>query len=254
MNTSNIVSGGAGVIAGFFLGFFIANTFAGAMYARRAGLQTGASTRGPGSSNDASDPSDPALHLSDDELRQAIRRADAEPDNIQLQRDFGIALYRYASETRDPRFLADAARCVKRAVVAAPADHDLLVTLGNIFLDIGQTTDTAGFARAREYYIRALTLKPDDAAARANLGSTYYLGAPRELKRAVEEYRRALLIDPKYEPALEYLARALLDLGETPEAEQRIGDLERVNASNSALPGLRAELAQRRNSSSQIKK
>ena len=90
-------------------------------------------------------------------------------------------------------------------------------------------------------------MKPDDAVVRTKLGLTYYYDNPPNPQRAIGEYRRALQTDPRQELSLQSLAAALIETGDFEEAARRLDELEKVNPSNTELPGLRAQLEQKRN-------
>ncbi len=180
-------------------------------------------------------------------LREAITKADARPEDISIQRNFGMVLYRYANQTQNAGYLPDAARFLKRAADANPEDRDTLVSLGNVLFDIGQTSDRAKFVEARAYYLKALEIKPDDANVRTDLGLTYYFVQPPETQKAIAEYRKSLKIDPRHEPTLQNLATALISIGEREEAKKIIEELQKTNPANTALANLRAQLAQSKN-------
>jgi predicted Zn-dependent protease len=82
---------------------------------------------------------------------------------------------------------------------------------------------------------------------RTNLGRTYFFDKPSNPQRAIGEYRRALQADPKQELLLQSLAAALIETGDLEEAARRLDELEKVNPSNTELPGLRTQLEQKRN-------
>jgi tetratricopeptide (TPR) repeat protein len=155
-----------------------------------------------------------------------------------------MALYAYANQTRDPRFLPDAARFLKRAVDANPNDRSALVSLANALFDLGQLGDAARFTEARGYYQKALELDPKDANVRTDLGLTFYFGEPSDPQSAIREYRKSLEIDPRHEQTLQNLATALIKTGNRKEAEKTIESLRSVNPKNVALPDLEALLAQ----------
>jgi tetratricopeptide (TPR) repeat protein len=155
-----------------------------------------------------------------------------------------MALYRYASQKQDARYLPDVARFLKRAYDLNSKDFDLTVSLANVLFDIGQTSDPARFTEARVYYQKALEQKPNDVQTRTDLGLTYYLGKPSDPQRAITEYRKALTLNPKHESALQNLATALIATGKHDEAQKRIEELESISPQNPSLPNLRAQLAQ----------
>lgn len=244
MTKHNILYGLIGLLTGLIIGFFFANSV----------NQTGGGTartppanaRPPANANSGA-AQNPEGELTEEEVREAIATADKKPDDYELQRNLGLALYRYASFTRDARYLPDVERFLKRASDANPKDRDLMVALGHVIFDMAQQTDTARFAEARAYYQKALQVKPDDADVRTDLGLTYYLAKPSEPQKAIAEYRQSLAIDARHEPTLQHLAAALIVVGNLAEAEKRIEELRAVNSSNPALSNLRAQLAQSKN-------
>ncbi len=188
--------------------------------------------------------------LSENEIQDAVKTADARANDLYLQKNLGLALYAYANRTPEAAavYLPDIARLLKRACDAHPKDHEALVALGNVLFDIGQkSSEPARFSEARVYYEKALALKSNDANTRTDLGLTYYFGQPADPQHAIAEYRRSLAINPRHEPALQNLAAALIKTGRREEAERKINELQSLDASNPALPDLRAQLQQSRN-------
>lgn len=240
MNKSNLLFAAVGILAGFIIGFVFANS------TNREYAQTG--TKGAradapkATANSAT--KDSAATLPDDELRQAIATTDARPEDTDLQKRFGLALYRYANQKRDPRFLPDAARFLKRAFDADPRDLTVTVSLANALFDMGQLSDPARFAEARTYYEKALELKPDDVNVRTDLGLTYYYGTPSDPVSAIREYRKSLQLDARHEPTLQNMATALIKTGNRAEAQKMIETLRNVNPQNPALSDLEALIAQ----------
>lgn len=247
MNKNNILFGVIGLFAGLLISFIVTN----ALHVNEPDAMSANIARSSappaGETEAASNSQDPSESLSDEEIRGAIAKADARPDDHALQRNFGLALYQYVTQARDTRYLPDVARFLKRAYDADPKDHDLAVSLGNVHFDIGQSSDPASFAEARKYYLKALEMKPDDADVRTDLGLTYYFGQPSDPQRAIAEYRKSLALNPRHEPTLQSLASALISTGNRAEAQKRIDELQSVNPSNPSLPNLRAQLAQSRN-------
>jgi tetratricopeptide (TPR) repeat protein len=249
VNKNNLLYGIVGLLAGFIVGFLIANSVS-----HKAGGAPGAKLTPPGanapaqnsSQSSASDSSDSPT-LSDEEVQKAIATGDQKPDDIEFQRKLGMALYKYVSFSQDGRYLPDVARFLKRAYDANPKDRDLTVSLGNVLFDIAQKDDPARFAEARIYYQKALEMKADDANVRTDLGLTYYFGKPSDPQRAIAEYRKALAVDARHETTLQNLAAALIVTGNHAEAEKRIAELQSINPSNAALSNLRAQLAQSKN-------
>ena len=243
----------AALLLGFTAGFFFANHAnrkeldrLRAEVARGAG--GGPAKAGPQttSGQNAGAPTE-KTSLSDDELRNVISKADASPDNTDLQRKVGQGLYLYAVQFEKADLLPEAIRILKRAAAAAPQDYDTIVMLGNAEFDLARTSDPAHFKEARAYYAKALAQKPDDVNVRTDLGLTYFFDNPSDPRRAIQEYRKSLAANPRHEMTLQNLAAALISTGELKEAQQRLDELQRLNAANPALSDLRAQLAQRRN-------
>lgn len=254
MNKHNILFGGLGLLAGFIIGFFLANSF-GYHTPVSVNTQTRPATPAPptpataaAAAPSAADADDGALDsLTEDEVRGAIAAADGKPENIELQHKLGLYLYRYASYKQDARYLPDVERFLKRAFEATPNDRDLAVALGNVLFDTAQSGDASRFKEARLYYQKALEMKADDVNVRTDLGLTYYFAKPSEPEKAIAEYRKSLAIDARHELTLQHLATALIATKKLEEAQKRIDELQAINPSNPALSNLRAQLAQAKN-------
>lgn len=250
MNKHNILYAIIGLLLGFIIGFIFANqTNRSAVDNSRSAETRTRSNAAPGTGETGAQatagktPGSPT----EAEIREAITKADARPDDASLQRSFGMVLYRYANQTQNASFLPDVARMLKRAFDTDPTDRDLLVALGNVYFDMGQASDASHFTEARGYYQKALEIKPDDVNVRTDLGLTYYFGQPSDPQRAIAEYRKSLALDPRHQPTLQNLAAALISVGKTAEAQKVIDQLSSINPSNPALPDLRAQMAQSKN-------
>lgn len=241
MNTRNLLFLAAGLLLGFSLGFILANSVGTVGRSQGAGAQT-ASSGSQSAANTSS--ANSSGQLSEKEIREAIQTTDARANDIELQKRFGLALYAYTNQTRDPRYLPDAVRFLKRAVEADPADRNTIVSLGNALFDLGQLGDAERFKEARVYYGKALEMNPNDVNVRTDLGLTYYFGTPSDPQSAIREYRKSLQIDPRHEQTLQNLATALVKTGNQKEAQKTIETLRSVNPQNPALPDLEALLSQ----------
>jgi tetratricopeptide (TPR) repeat protein len=263
VNTKTVLALAAGLLVGFVVGFALANgvnrqeddRLRGELARLRAGgaqKDSGGSsdsrTQGTGSSQRASDGDDSIPTVSDDQLKNAVAKADASPSDVALQKKVGQGLYSYALQKGNASILPDAARILRRAHELDAKDYDTTVMAGNAYFIIGRNGgDAAPLADAREFYEAALGSKPDDVIVRTSLGLTYFYGKPSDARRAIREYRQALKADPKQEITLQSLATALIETGDYAEAEGRLGELEKVNPSNPELARLRAQLEQKRN-------
>ncbi|HLL74688.1 MAG TPA: tetratricopeptide repeat protein [Pyrinomonadaceae bacterium] len=197
----------------------------------RTQSQAGAQTVGQGAPQDGA------------QVRELIARADANPADMNVQRQAGEEAYRHALTTGQSAVLADAVRLLKRAHEADPGNYDLLLLIGNSYLTLGLARDPQNFNEARGYYVKALEARPGDVNAHTLLGMTYFYGRPPDPESAAREYRKALAADPRHEMALQNLASSLITTGAFAEAARRIEELQQVNPSNQSIPKLREELA-----------
>lgn len=258
MNAQKLILLAIGLVAGFAAGFILANSVNSKEAAElrsevarlrssapAAGLQQPAqqSQQGVPASGDEEIP-----NLTDEQLRGAVAKADAGPEDINLQRISGQGLYFYAMQKGNAAILPDAARILRRVHEADPKDAKITILLANALFILSQNGGAPEhLEEARTYYQKALALRPGDADARASLGRTYFYAKPPDTRSAIREYRKALEADPSHEVALHDLAAAYIAAGDLGEAEKRIAELERVNPASGSLANLRAQLAQKRN-------
>ncbi|HVF41401.1 MAG TPA: tetratricopeptide repeat protein [Pyrinomonadaceae bacterium] len=267
INTKIVLVLVGGLIVGFFVGFVLANSInkqedeklRGELARLRAGGAQqdsggggGSPTRTQGQSGGqrtsaAGDGEFPTL--TEEQLKNAVAKADASPSDAELQKKVGQALYVYAWQTSNYAILTDVARILKRAHELDAKDYKTTVMAGDAFFLIARSKDSdpAPLAEARSLYETALRAKPDDVIVRTSLGLTYFYAKPPDARRAIREYRQALKADPQHEAALQSITLALIDTGEIAEAETRLGDLEKANPSNAELPNLRTQLEQKKN-------
>lgn len=189
------------------------------------------------------------VSLSDEEIRQKIAEADKNPDNINFQKNLGLALYRYAAMKQDADLLAEVARLLARANQQDNQDYDVLITLGNSYFDIGYIKkENENLVKARDFYQKALAQKPNDVDVRTDLGLTYFLVNPPETDKALAEFQKSLQTNPKHEKTLQVLAQALISQNKAVEAEKYLKQLKEVNPENQFLPELETQLSQTQNS------
>ncbi len=254
-NKKVLLVGALGVVLGFLAGYFLADRIYQAEYvklraelaAARAGGAAQGSPKGEGPQGSASG-GESLPTLTEEQLKNAVTRADAAPSDAELQHKVGQALYFYAWEKGNAQILPDVARILKRAHALDPKNYRTTVLAGDAhFLLASQSGEARTLGEARKFYETALAAQPDDAQVRTNLGRTYFFDKPSNPQRAISEYRRALQADPRQELSLQSLAAALIETGGFEEAARRLGELEKLNPSNTELPGLRAQLGQKMN-------
>lgn len=185
------------------------------------------------------------LGLTDTEIREKIAEADRNPTNFAFQKKLGLALYRYASMKQNADLLSEVGRILNRVFEDNKQDYDVAVTLGNIYFDIGYfNQDNAQFQKAREFYLTVLNQRPNDADVRTDLGLTYFLLNPPEPEKAISEFQKSLLTNPKHEKTLQVLAQTLLSQNNVIEAEKYLAKLKEVNSDNQYLAEIETRLAQ----------
>ncbi|HEY0170335.1 MAG TPA: tetratricopeptide repeat protein [Pyrinomonadaceae bacterium] len=259
LSARTLAVGAACLVVGLAAGFFITNGINRAeqdkLRSEVASLRAGGAGAGGGktatqsggrqtpASGDGSFPT-----LTDEQLGNAVKQADASPSDAELQHKVGQALYLYAWEKGNAQILPDVARILKRAHALDPKNYRTVVLAGDAhFLIASGGGDTRALAEARKFYEAALAIQPEDAQVRTNFGRTYFFDKPADPRRAIREYRRAIQSDPKQEISVQSLAAALIETGGFDEAARRLEELEKLNPSNAELANLRAQLEQKRN-------
>jgi len=260
LNTRTVVIGAACLVIGFLAGFFLANGINRGeqekLSAEVASLRAGGAakeggktaTQQGGGQQTAAPGEDSFPQLTNEQLANAVAKADAAPKDSELQRKVGQALYVYAWQSGNASILPDVARILRRAHDLDPKDFKTTVMAGDAqFLIARSKSDPQLLVEARKLYETALASQPDDAVVRTSLGLTYFYASPPDTQRAIREYRRALQTDPRQEMSVQSLAAALIETGGFEEAGRRLDELEKLNPSNAELPKLRAQLEQKRN-------
>lgn len=245
MNTKILWLIGIVVAVSFVSGFLLANALnRSELNALRGENERLKNTQTSSAQNDSE------LSLSEDEIRRKIAEADGSPDNIDFQKNLGIALYRYAAMKQDATLLAEVARLLNRAHVKNPKDSEVIITIGNAYFDIGYfKKDNEQFQKSREFYRKALDQKPDNADVRTDLGLTYFLHNPPENERAIAEFQKSLQTNPAHEKTLQVMAQVFLSENRADEAEKFLAKLKEVNSQNRILPELESQIAQIKNNS-----
>jgi tetratricopeptide (TPR) repeat protein len=171
--------------------------------------------------------------LSPEEIKAKIAEADANPSNFSFQRDLGGALYRYAAFKQDVNLITEANRILVRANVLNSKDFDVTLALAHSFFDIGYyNKKNEDFHKAREYYVKALEMKPRDVEVQTEIAMTYYLLDPPDFDRAIAEFQESLRIDPKHLKSLQFLADSYAKTGKTADAQKTLVILREVDPKN----------------------
>lgn len=120
-----------------------------------------------------------------DELRLAYKTEKDPIQKLHILHNIGVAYYDMNVLTKNRALLDSAAFYFKRSLTNEPQIARFYYNLGRTYTTIGKHID------AREYYEKAIAIKPDHILALHNLGLVYYF----ELKRPdkSEQYLKKLL-------------------------------------------------------------
>lgn len=228
----NILFSIAGVVLGFFIGFFIANMGGGQPLSSTATNKAARSLDAaqadgqlpPGHPNVAG-----GAAATSAQAQAAMDAADRNSQDFTAQIRAAAIFYQLESFDK-------AALYLNRALALKPDDPDALTGMGHTLYDTGD------FVGAATYYEKVLALQPKDADLRTDLGNTYARRQPPDYDRAIAEYRKALEVDPKHEQALVRLADAALHEGDKRAAREAFDKLAAAHPSSPALPSLRSKL------------
>ena len=172
--------------------------------------------------------------LSNEEIEEKLKEAEANASNFTFQKGLGLGLYRYGAVREDKGVIEKAIPVLERANALNADDFDVLVGLGNAHFDVGYFgKDNSSFTKSRTYYAKALTKRPGDVEVRTDVALTYYLMSPPDYTSAVAEFEKALSIDPKHEKSLGFLIQSLDALGR--DATKYRETLKSINPQNPNL-------------------
>lgn len=229
-----------GIILSFIGGFMLANALnrseTGKLQAENTKLQK---------ERVQSQESRTGSDLSTEEIQKKIAEAERNPDDFAYQKGLGLALYRYAAVKRDNKLLEQVTGLLERAYRINPDDYDVLVSLGNIYYDLGQSKKDADLnLKARDFYKKALEKNSKDANVRTDYGLTFLLTEKPERELAIRELKTALELNPKNEKALVYMTQAQIGQGNFDEAGKYLIRLKEVNPENPRTGELEALISQ----------
>ena len=252
--TKNILFTAVGILLGFMLGFFVANSFNKAFAPHGNAMETTlrsipappldpAQANGQLPSNHPNIGGDAALSgasvdnttnapnvaVNAAQAQAATDQADREPRSFDAQMFAASVFYQAGAFDK-------AALYLNRALLIDPTNADALTAMGSAKYEVGDYQSAASF------YERSLAQKPNDVDARTELGNTYFQSAPPDFDRAIAEYRKALQVDPKHEKTLQNLAAAALRKGDKATARDAIEKLASINPSNPFVARMRATL------------
>jgi len=236
MSKSNIMSVVLGLVVGLVIGFVMANSL------NRSVLPVASAPALPANSmqngNPALPPDHPALGTSNGgamqgnpvpQVAQAIDKAKNEPQNFEAQMT-AADLY-YQIQRYD-----EAAQFYEAASKIKPNEIEPMIKAGNANFDGDK------YEAAEKWYLQALAKDPKNINVRTDLGLTFFLRTPRDIDRAVKEYRQSLAIDPEHEITLQNLALAYDEMGDKENLKTTLDKLKKVNPSNPAIARIEGKL------------
>lgn len=183
--------------------------------------------------------------LSREELEQSIANADNHRSDKKLQRDLGLALFRYAQLEGDTDLLSDVVRLLDRASQEKSLQNkDLYQTLGDSLFILAKKNDLKKILATRDAYKKALQLDSADADLLINIGLTFESQDPADYRMAIKQYNQALQLKQNYQKGLEFLARVLVKNREIAQAEIVAQKIKLLYPSSNALAELQASINQ----------
>lgn len=238
MNSRILTIGILAAIAGIIGGFLLAN---GLNRSTLNALKTQLEQRKPDANTAPGKPGD--LTVDPEEIKAKIAEADANPTDFAFQKSLGRGLYRFATMKKDAELIQEAKRILIRANSLDPKDYEILVDLGNAHFDTGYfTKDPASFKLAREIYEKALSQKPTDADVHTDYALSFYVDEPADLKKATDEFQKALKINPKQERALQFLTSTYIRESDFASAQKTLDQLKTANPKNDAIVDLTTQI------------
>ena len=226
MTKENILFVIIGLLLGFMVGFFFANSVnQSSMQVPQFATQQGAGGLPSGH---------PAIPDANGggaipEVQAAIEKAKQNPTDFDAQMKAAELYYQIQ------RF-EGAAEFLKRASELKPDNYDVLVNLGNAYFDAGR------YEESEKTYTAALAKKPDDLNVRTDLGLTFVFRDNPNYQRAVQEFKRVLDSDANHVQALQNLTVAYSKLSDKTNASATLARLEQTDAVNNSIPKLREEI------------
>lgn len=227
MNKQGVTFGIVGLILGLIIGFMGANSV------NRSASGQAATSSGNTATAGTSDSTLPADHppigtssgaqsmpgAMQPQVAQAIERARQQPNDYDAQMTAADLYYQIQ------RF-DDASKFYEAAAKLKPGEVEPIVKAGNAYFD-GET-----YEEAEKWYVRALAKRPNDVNVRTDLGLTYFLREPRNIDRAIKEYKASLVIDPNHEITLQNLALAYREQNDTANYNVTLEKLRSINPNN----------------------
>jgi tetratricopeptide (TPR) repeat protein len=226
MKLDNILFGIIGLLVGLIVGFMGANSL------NRSALSQPTAPPGPLSntaSNPALPPDHPPIGTTSDansgprpEVTAAIEQAKARPQDYEAQMTAADLYYQIQRFDEAAKFYEAAARL-------RPGEVEPMIKAGNSYFDAEK------YEQAEKWYTQALARDPKNIDVRTDLGLSFFLREPRDIDRAIKEYKVSLNLKPDHEITLQNLALAYGEKGDGENQRATIEKLRTVNPKNPIL-------------------
>ncbi|MEQ1921108.1 MAG: tetratricopeptide repeat protein [Pyrinomonadaceae bacterium] len=156
------------------------------------------------------------------QIAAAIDKAKQNPNDYEAQM-VAADLYYQIERFDDAAVLYEAASKIK------PGEFEPMVKAGNAYFDAEK------YEPAEKWYLKALEKDPKNINARTDLGLTFFLREPRNIERAIKEYKAALVIDPNHEITLQNLTLAYMENGDKQNLAMTMEKLKAINPNNPVI-------------------
>jgi tetratricopeptide (TPR) repeat protein len=238
MSKENVLFVVIGLLGGFMIGFFFANSVnQGALAPQMSASGSMPGSGMPGSSSSGTLPEGhPAVGSQGGggggaipEVQAAIDKAKQNPNDFDAQMKAAELYYQIQ------RF-EGAIEYLKKASDLQPDNDEVLVNLGNAYFETGK------YDEAEKSYSKVLAKTPDNGSVRSDYGLTFLFRDKPDYDRAIAEFKRVLEKDPNHVQALQNLTVAYTKKSDAASANATLAKLEQVDAQNSAIPKLKEEI------------
>lgn len=159
------------------------------------------------------------------QVTEAIEKAKKNPNDFEVQMTAADLYYQIQK-------FEEAATFYQIANKIRPNEVEPLIKLGNSLFDAEK------YEEAEKWYQSVLQKTPNDINVRTDYGLTFFLRNPRDIDRAIKEYKISLGIDPKHELTLQNLSIAYSEKKDSENLQKTLEVLKSVNPNNPAIKEL----------------
>ena len=227
MTKENIMFGVIGLLVGLIVGFMFANSV-NRSATGQAPVSSSSNSAPPANQN--LPPNHPPIAPGENqpqngprpEVMAAIDKAKQQPQDYEAQMT-AADLY-YQIQRYD-----DAAKFYEIASKLKPAETEPMIKAGNAYFDAEK------YEQAEKWYLLALEKDPKNVNVRTDLGLTFFQRSPRDIDRAIREYKTSLSIKRDHEITLQNLAIAYTENGDKESLSKTLERLRAVNPNNRVI-------------------